>query len=151
MSDNNWFLELNTIADQVIDNSSLKLAQETQGVPNPIESLRSKMKDFLIQVKHDQLLTVDKDNQAKQAQSFAKSYQDLMIGLSQLFLALEDPQEAKGQFDYGAEFNARTTQGERVQKLYDFIDKFYTELILKHPELPIPYSVDEPIKSLCSA
>lgn len=156
MSDQSWFLEYNSLLDQVIDQSTINqstINQSTSGSDvantNQAEILRPKMKDFLVKVNQYKLITVDKQAQAQQAESFGRQFTDVFIGLSQLYLACEDPALAKGRFDFGAEVKAREAQLSGVERLYRFVDDFYRELVTNHAELPIPYPPGEGIMPVC--
>ncbi|MCL1124968.1 hypothetical protein [Shewanella surugensis] len=127
-----WFLKMNTMLTEVIINSHLAESHQDE-----LTSFERKMKVFFTDMNEYQLNTHQPELQKQQAVSFSQQYLPLLSGLSQLYLACLDPEAARGRFDYGKERLKRSKQQQDVIQLVHFLQKKYTDLVQKHPHLPI--------------
>lgn len=128
-----WFLEMNTMLNAVITNSTL--VESHQQVLCIFEQT---MNTFFADINEYQLNSHQVEAQKQQAVHLSQQYMPLLSGLSQLYLACQDPETARGRFDYGKERTKREKQQQNVIQLVHFVQKFYTDLVQSHPQLPVP-------------
>ncbi len=71
----------------------------------------------------------------KEVESLANKYPTLLKYILFLSFHAKDPNEAKGLFDAGKEYQLRLSIQENIDKLNGIVESFYEDLMKRHPEI----------------